>query len=715
MPPAPSRCERPFTDNEYWESEITRMLTQEEFVRSEMIHHVTERLNDVKATFKMIVINDANLTFIDMAAPERYRREKPIKELRSAKFKPFKALLPAVQARIAASIDTILSKRRDAEDRLDHDEIDHFTSLIVLNLEKRQQKKKITNAVIKRMNEICGVYPYPFDDKYHFRISVDPMDVLMKSTGQTWSTVSCESIHGGHKEGPFDDVSLYNAVVFLEDNSGKPIGRLMIRWCNPDTNKKGIDIGIESSVYGGLNNKAYLKNLADRRVLLVPGLYGYDVYRGLYTVLKDHGFLGYGECTTPYDYKGWSDMMQGSDEQIIYHKLDYPLKYAGEPATKLVVLMESSDGDKSRAMIEDWRRPIAQREISEADIIQLVNSMDHESLLTTVNEGPINLIRVIISLEPFNIMDEIDASSDAMEAFMEMRGSPRGDLAVLIFKGYNGRAVFADEFSVEYLVDTLYATKEMGWYITTKNHGYMARAALAWFLDVNSKTCPGRMESGVGCVALQVLMRTYRNTRITLSERVIDDLLTTNKVTVIGALLAYMEVVKSTTYVPNDVQIKYSGSFNRAAEKYADLYAYSQIIIDEWFKQSHDVTVECGECYIDEQTGEEKRFTITEKSTGKSMKITLCSRCASKIFIVYCDDEKKYARRLRLIHWFYAKDNFAPESFCETTGGTKYDSKTGMGRADQARLEKIAFTYLKSKGHVEKYTIEYMGKIKKKK
>jgi len=710
--PASPRVKPSWSNTSYWKGEVTRVLAQEEYVRANVVKGVADKMNYIKDIFKNVVFNDAKLTFIDMNAPEQYRKEKPLKELKTPRFKPFKALPDKEKANVAAYVDVILSKRRDAEQNLEQWRINEETERIVDAMRQRQKMEYINQDVIAMMDSICGILP--FDEKYHFRISVDPVDVFMKSTGQTWSQISCESTHGSRPHGPAADIALYNAVAFLEDSSGKTIARLMIRWCNPQNTTRKNDIGIEAAVYGGINNKVYLTDISNRRTTLVPGLYGYDVYRSLYTQLRQQGFLDYTECITPYRYAGYSDIMTDDYKKIIFHKYDYPLKYSGAQATKLEALLESSDLEKARAIREDWRKPKDSRELSESDVLEILNSMSRNIVKLAATEGPDILTAYILSHFSFDVLVEITAGS----AFMDMissnpglQGSQQSDLAILINKGIRDQPVNAKDYSTDFFVKVLFVTKDMQWHFNIMNYAYIAVAAIKWFLDIASIACPGRMETGVCSVALQILMRNFNTVPLLLPQLTVGKLIKTNKVSVIGALLAYLATAIQVYPSSESVKKKNLGiQFDRVSEKYAALYVYSQTIIDEWFSSPHDVTVECGACGTDEMTGEPKRFTITEKKTGNSMKITLCSQCATKIFIVYCEDEKKYARRLRLVHAYYAKRNFAPESYCETFESSYPYKKGRVEKSGQELLERKAKQYFKVHGYIERYNIDYMGK-----
>ena len=144
--------------------------------------------------------------------------------------------------------------------------------------------------------------------RVHVDVSIDPLDIVGKSTGQGWQ--SCESLGGGYDEGIFDDIENINAIAIVRSAPvGKPLpehwtSRVMLRWCKVQEHPSKEDIGVEPRFYGGNEklNEAVLKELEKH--------------------LKGDGYLDYRLCVTPYQYGGYSDQAAasgcGQDKEIPY-------------------------------------------------------------------------------------------------------------------------------------------------------------------------------------------------------------------------------------------------------------------------------------------------------------------------------------------------------------------------------------------------------------
>ena len=155
-------------------------------------------------------------------------------------------------------------------------------------------------------------WPTSAAGNYYIVISNDPMLVVTKSTGRTWSNQSCESYNGAHPEGPFSDVKWGNCVVYVfkddKPSKGWPIiynetklkGRTLLRWGLKDNVKGSWGVGVERRVYP--SNKTW----------------GLPVATAIGMILTDKGLMNYKKCRTPYKYGGWSDTMRGSHRNIVY-------------------------------------------------------------------------------------------------------------------------------------------------------------------------------------------------------------------------------------------------------------------------------------------------------------------------------------------------------------------------------------------------------------
>jgi len=165
-------------------------------------------------------------------------------------------------------------------------------------------------------------------------ISDYPVDILRKSTHQDWT--SCERVNplhskgrGEYEEGPFSDIAYSNAVAWFyfsprQPEKDRPSGRVMLRWGTVDGTRTGKpDIGLEyvpeeTKTVGSRGWYGSISHLAARPVV-----------GELQKILKSKGYYSH-EIKTPYDFRGYSDVMSGSG--VINYEL-YPTfepKYFGE-------------------------------------------------------------------------------------------------------------------------------------------------------------------------------------------------------------------------------------------------------------------------------------------------------------------------------------------------------------------------------------------------
>ena len=138
-------------------------------------------------------------------------------------------------------------------------------------------------------------------DHVEITISRHPADILMKSTGQFWT--SCESPDGCYNEGPTSDIEVGSAIAIVRKNKdtlskdGNWAGRVMLRPCID--NEGGPNVGVEPRVYGDEQMEA--KVISEIKNYL-------DI---------EHNLGNYDYCYTPYYYQGYSDQM-GNDGVIVY-------------------------------------------------------------------------------------------------------------------------------------------------------------------------------------------------------------------------------------------------------------------------------------------------------------------------------------------------------------------------------------------------------------
>lgn len=304
---------------------ITDILARNEMIRAESQFDISGKVEWLEKTFPGIKINVVNNTYTDTARTPPVTRK--LSSMQSTKYnKALKTMPKNEQAKVANAISTIINKRRDAIQKLSDEYVESvasrmFTALSLRNKNIASPPAAHLRAAMDVMDSICGVHDIE-NSPLHFRISVDPYDIFMKSTGQYWEYTSCEKISGQYSEGPFHDIVLYNAVCFVEDVTGKAYARIMIRWCLVS---KKVDIGIESKWYAFPRDRIVVVNLKDNNESIrpiAPNLTGFDAYKILHGILQSKGLLQYSKktksCTTPYSYKGFSDKMRSGDVRIEY-------------------------------------------------------------------------------------------------------------------------------------------------------------------------------------------------------------------------------------------------------------------------------------------------------------------------------------------------------------------------------------------------------------
>ena len=142
-------------------------------------------------------------------------------------------------------------------------------------------------------------------------ITDHPVDVLMKTEGQSWT--SCERWGGQLESGPFGDVKAKNAVAYYYfgnkvPGKDKASGRIMLRWGKTPGGRKGI--GIEKDVY------PYSKSSAEE------GKYnmhiGLALRQGLQDLLQSMGYSK-GTVRVKGNMGFYSDLAGGSSTDITYY------------------------------------------------------------------------------------------------------------------------------------------------------------------------------------------------------------------------------------------------------------------------------------------------------------------------------------------------------------------------------------------------------------
>jgi hypothetical protein len=162
--------------------------------------------------------------------------------------------------------------------------------------------------------------PLPSEiEKLIIKISDDPEDIAMKSTGQRWE--SCETVGhfaGGGETltGPHngwrDDIQANNMIAYLwREGEELPRARVMIRWCN-----RSDDGTADAYVEQPHTHKDDAK-------------YREIIKKNVIDILRKKGFTGkagHTRCITPYDFSGYVDTYntKWNNEPITYNIGDRP-------------------------------------------------------------------------------------------------------------------------------------------------------------------------------------------------------------------------------------------------------------------------------------------------------------------------------------------------------------------------------------------------------
>lgn len=175
------------------------------------------------------------------------------------------------------------------------------SKIYVPNEPHSYQVAKMIKDAPNELKKLVTQYPQTKKSKVTIKISTDPLDIVKKSTKQSWK--SCEAVGDIYCQGIFSDIENNNAIAYIYlDDSQKPTGRFMLRWCEKEdevTGEKKKDIGIEPIMYPRTS-------------------YALEVYELIRGIIESKGYGTYDDCKTPYRYTGYSDYIGGSGE-ITYH------------------------------------------------------------------------------------------------------------------------------------------------------------------------------------------------------------------------------------------------------------------------------------------------------------------------------------------------------------------------------------------------------------
>jgi hypothetical protein len=183
-------------------------------------------------------------------------------------------------------------------------------------LSKWKDKKLLRSYQILRSQKT----PLPTEyEELEIRISDDPEEVAMQSTGQKWESCvtvghSCgggENLAGPHN-GWRDDIKANNLVAYLwKKGEDMARARCVIRWCNRE------DDGLPD---------AYVEQPHSHEL---DAKYREIIKDNLLRIVQEKGFTGKSgpiKCITPYDFSGYVDTYKAfwGDEPITYKVAEKP-------------------------------------------------------------------------------------------------------------------------------------------------------------------------------------------------------------------------------------------------------------------------------------------------------------------------------------------------------------------------------------------------------
>jgi len=211
---------------------------------------------------------------------------------------------------VLRDVNYILNKKAQVEKMSSNERANAYVDALNKAIEKRKKHRRGKyREHLAASDKICGWYDL---GKHSLKISNDPMDIFMKSTGQAWERESCERVGGMFEDGIFSDIEWCNCVVFLYNNTDNvhPIARVMVRLCTTNQLDR-VSFGIEPIWYakhGKVMGDDSIENLTVNRLR-----------ENIIDIIESKGFdMDYKECMTPFKYRGYSDNEHEGQTMITY-------------------------------------------------------------------------------------------------------------------------------------------------------------------------------------------------------------------------------------------------------------------------------------------------------------------------------------------------------------------------------------------------------------
>ena len=279
----------------------------------------------LSAAMKTLEVSFSHLVEIDFSklkyVEKNGTRKGELSDLGSPRNYFYKQLSErAKEENISALISTVYNKMRDAK-MVSEEYTDRAypPAIAALRYRLHAEHADVRTAI----DDIRGIYKLAHG--IYVEVSDDPVDMLMKSTGQTWEVKSCEKFTGDYKEGPFCDIAHSNLVVFVKNEDGVPVARIMLRWCY-DVDDVETGFGIEEKWYFGKGKGSSVENWS--KSVIHSGSMNLSANRAtgfIEGILESNGLYSYEQCVTPYDYTGFSDTAKTGNTSIEYKKRRHEL------------------------------------------------------------------------------------------------------------------------------------------------------------------------------------------------------------------------------------------------------------------------------------------------------------------------------------------------------------------------------------------------------
>ena len=281
--------------------EFIAMLLTRDVLRDKL-----DKLEDsIKKILPKIDIDAAKLLYYT----SNEENGKPLKNLTRDPAIDFKSLPASDQQKLIEKINNAIGLADQIKKSADNKKVQKYADEMMKAVSERKED------LVEISDKICGTYD--LDENFDIVISNHPYDVMAKSSGQGWSAMSSEKLGDPYQRGIFSDILNGSAVAFLVGKkTGVTNARIMLRVC---AGEKERGMGIESKIYFDDGGKGAYVNVGSN-IMISRGIKAKDFHAYLVKILEQAKLTDYNTCTTPYVYRGYSDVAEKADAIIEYKK-----------------------------------------------------------------------------------------------------------------------------------------------------------------------------------------------------------------------------------------------------------------------------------------------------------------------------------------------------------------------------------------------------------